>query len=257
MEKVFTDNPSEEPQVLLEKFFEEAKRFALEDQFMCDAIGKYGAELLPKKGSVITHCNAGALATVGTGTALAPIYEAVSQGKHIEVWARETRPLLQGARITAWELNKAGIPVTVICDSAAGYLMTKKWISAVIVGADRVALNGDVANKVGTYPLAVMASRHHIPFFVAAPSTTFDLECSCGDQIPNEERSGAEIRFIGERKVVPDSVPIFNPAFDITPAELITAIITEKGLISPVGTDQILSVLTQGKLPQSLKGLLK
>jgi methylthioribose-1-phosphate isomerase len=228
---------------LLNDLFLAACKYHQEDQLMCQKIGRYGAELLGDKASIMTHCNAGALATTGSGTALAPIYEAARQGKEPTVWVKETRPLLQGSRITAWELGRAAIPSIVICDSAAGHIIANENISAIFVGADRIALNGDTANKIGTYPLALIAQRHKVPFYVVAPSTTFDLSCSNGGQIPIEDRHEEEIRIMEGRKVVPDFVSTRNPAFDITPADLITAIITNKGIIHPVTVDAILQKL--------------
>ncbi|HDQ00415.1 MAG TPA: S-methyl-5-thioribose-1-phosphate isomerase, partial [bacterium] len=182
---------------------------------------------------VLTHCNAGALATGGIGTALGVIYVAQAQGKRIRVFADETRPLLQGARLTTWELQKADIDVTLICDNMAAVVMQKGWIDCVIVGADRIARNGDTANKIGTYNLAVLAKYHQIPFYVAAPSSTIDLSIGGGSAIPIEQREPEEIIFGFGRQTAPREVKVFNPAFDITPAELITAIVTEKGIIYP------------------------
>ncbi len=210
-----------------------------EDRLMCEKMGLYGAELVEPDSVVLTHCNTGALATAGIGTALGVIYMAYSQGKIKLVFADETRPLLQGARLTAWELHRAGVPVKVICDDMAGVVMRDKKVNAVFVGADRIARNGDTANKIGTYALSILAKYHGIPFYVVAPSTTFDLSIETGKDIPIEERNPDEVRkFRGEQTAPPD-VDVYNPAFDVTPSELITAIITEKGVIHPPFKDNI------------------
>lgn len=208
----------------------EARLIHEEDRRMCREIGRHGAELLVDCRRFLTHCNAGGLATSMWGTALAPIYHLHEAGNPVEVFADETRPLLQGARLTAWELARAGVPVTVLTDSMAGGVLRQGIIDAVIVGADRIAANGDVANKIGTYSLAVLARFHNVPFYVAAPSSTFDLSLSRGELIPIEERSRAEISMCNGRIVVPDEASVMNPAFDVTPAELVTAIITEQGI---------------------------
>lgn len=202
-----------------------------EDREMCHSIGRNGAPLLKGKGKVLTHCNAGGLATSTWGTALAPIYHLHEAGEPIEVYADETRPLLQGGRLTAWELSQAGVDVTVCTDSMSGSLMQAGEVGAVIVGADRIAANGDVANKIGTYPLAVLANYHNIPFYVAAPSSTFDLELESGDLIPIEQRGRDEVASPYGTTVVPDAAKVINPAFDSTPAKLVTAIITERGVV--------------------------
>jgi methylthioribose-1-phosphate isomerase len=195
------------------------------------AMGELGAALLPTACRVLTHCNAGALATTGHGTALGVIRSAVAAGKRVEVFADETRPFLQGARLTAWELKHDGIPVTVIADSAAGFLMSRGEIDAVVVGADRVAANGDVANKIGTYTLATLAQRHCIPFYVACPVSTIDPAMASGAAIPIEERESDEVRGFGQTQWTPTGVAIRNPAFDVTPAELVTALITERAVL--------------------------
>lgn len=221
-----------------------AKRVQDEDRAMCEAIGRHGATLLPKKKALLmTHCNAGALATGGSGTALSVMYAAQAAGIALEVYADETRPLLQGARLTAWELTRAGIPVTVICDNMAASVMRAKHPDGVVVGADRIAANGDVANKIGTYGLAVLARHHGVPFYVAAPSSTFDLTLADGSQIPIEERARAEIAQPYGVQAVPDGAATFNPAFDVTPAELVTALITEKGVLRPPYKDSIAKVI--------------
>ena len=232
--KVAERMPQASPQEVVLALLDEAKAIEVEDRSMCAEIGRHGAELLHDGDGVLTHCNAGALATAGDGTALAVIYAAVASGKKLRVFADETRPLLQGARLTAWELHQRGVPVTLICDSMAATVMRQKKVQAVIVGADRIAANGDTANKIGTYSVACLAKAHGVPFYVAAPSSTFDLSLSCGEQIPIEERSPDEITRGFGRQTAPDGIDVYNPAFDVTPAELITGIITERGVIRSV-----------------------
>jgi methylthioribose-1-phosphate isomerase len=212
---------------------EEARRIDQEDVDACRALGRHGAALIADGNTVLTHCNAGALATAGRGTALAVVYEAVESGKKVRVISDETRPLLQGARLTAWECQKMGVPVTVICDNAAGWILSQGKVNCIIVGADRIAANGDVANKIGTYPLAVLAREHKIPFYVAAPTSTLDLSISSGKQIPIEERAPEEVTHSRGTQVAPSGVDVMNPAFDVTPWHLVTAIITEKGIVRP------------------------
>jgi methylthioribose-1-phosphate isomerase len=209
---------------------EEAKRMHAEDIAANQAMGRHGATLMPSEGGVLTHCNAGALATAGYGTALGVIRGAVEQGKKIHVYADETRPFLQGSRLTAWELMKDGIPTTVISDNMAGAMMSKGKINAVVVGADRIAANGDVANKIGTYSVAILAKEHGIPFYVAAPLSTVDMACPDGSKIPIEQRDAREVSHIAGKQMVPDGVGIENPAFDVTPAKYVAAIITERGI---------------------------
>jgi len=204
-----------------------------EDIDFCRAMGRLGAELIPDGATVLTHCNAGALATGGYGTALGVIRAAVEAGKRIKVLADETRPFLQGARLTAWELHHDSIDVTVICDNMAGALMQQGAIDCVVVGSDRIAANGDVANKIGTYSVAVLADRHGVPFYVAAPRSTIDLEIASGAEIPIEERPPREVTHVGQTRLVPEGVPVRNIAFDVTPHELVTAIITEVGIARP------------------------
>jgi methylthioribose-1-phosphate isomerase len=211
----------------------EANALAEEGLAACRAIGRFGAELLQTGTTVLTHCNAGALATAGYGTALGVIRGAIEAGKKIRVLAGETRPFLQGARLTAWELEREGIDVTLITDSMAGHFLSRGEISAIVVGADRIAASGDAANKIGTYALAVLAREHRVPFYVAAPTTTLDLAISDGTQIPIEERSPEEVLTLGGFRIAPDGVPARHPAFDVTPARLITAIITEQGIHRP------------------------
>jgi methylthioribose-1-phosphate isomerase len=213
-----------------QSLIEEAQRMHAEDIAANQSMGRHGATLMPSSGGVLTHCNAGALATAGYGTALGVIRAAVEQGKTIHVYADETRPFLQGSRLTAWELMKDGIPTTVISDNMAGAMMKQGKIGAIVVGADRIAANGDVANKIGTYTVAVLAKEHGIPFYVAAPISTVDLECPDGSQIPIEQRNGKEVTHIAGRQMVPDGVAVENPAFDVTPAKYVAAIITERGI---------------------------
>lgn len=227
---------------------EEAERMHAEDIAINHAMGSHGAALMPASGGVLTHCNAGALATAGYGTALGVIRAAVEQGKKIHVYADETRPFLQGARLTAWELVKDGIPTTVISDNMSGAMMRQGKIGAVVVGADRVAANGDVANKIGTYTVAVLAKEHGIPFYVAAPTSTIDLETPDGSKIPIEQRSAAEVTHIAGKMITPDGVEIENPAFDVTPANYVTAIVTEHG-IAKAPYEQSLGKLVRGAQP--------
>jgi len=208
-----------------------ALRLYDEDIANLRTLGDFGAELLPQEGTVLTHCNAGALAACGFGSALGVIRAAIAHGKKIDVFADETRPFNQGARLTAWELTKDSIPTTLICDNMAGYFMSKGRISAVIVGADRIAANGDTANKIGTYSVAILAKEHGIPFYVAAPFNTIDPETASGDLIPIEQRSAREVTHVNGVQVTPHGVAIENPAFDVTPAKYIAAIVTERGVL--------------------------
>lgn len=229
---------------LKRRLLEEATAICEEDKRMCEAIGRYGAGLVPDGGGVLTHCNAGALATAGIGTALAPLYTAHRQGKQFTVYADETRPLLQGARLTAWELTEAGIETRLVCDNMAARLMQQGRIQAVFVGADRIAANGDTANKIGTLGVSILARHYGVPFYVAAPSSTFDLRIADGAAIPIEERDGDEIRRINGLLIAPEGVGVYNPAFDVTPAEHITAIITERGVICPAERERIAAALS-------------
>jgi len=217
----------------------EAQRMYLEDIAANEAMGRHGATLLPSSGGVLTHCNAGALATCGYGTALGVIRAAVEQGKKLHVYADETRPFLQGSRLTAWELMQDGIPTTLIADSMAGAIMKQGKIGAVVVGADRIAANGDVANKIGTYTVAILAKEHGIPFYVAAPISTVDLETPDGSKIPIEQRNPREVTHIAGKQMVPDGVQVENPAFDVTPAKYIAAIITERGIARAPYTESL------------------
>jgi methylthioribose-1-phosphate isomerase len=222
-----------------EKILAEAHAMYEEDIAACRTMGAFGAALLPDEGGVLTHCNAGALATCGYGTALGVIRSAVEQGKRISVFADETRPFLQGARLTAWELMTDHIPTTVICDNTAASLMKAARIQAVVVGADRIAANGDVANKIGTYNIAILAREHGIPFYVAAPWSTIDLATATGDSIPIEERPAVEVTHHGGKQLTPNGVGIANPAFDVTPAKYVTAIITERGVLRAPYTESL------------------
>ena len=230
---------------------EESQRMHAEDIAANRAMGRHGATLMPSSGGVLTHCNAGALATAGYGTALGVIRAAIEQGKKLHVYADETRPFLQGSRLTAWELMKDGIPTTVISDNMAGVMMQQGKIGAIVVGAYRIAANGDVANKIGTYTVAVLAKEHGIPFYVAAPISTVDLATPDGSKIPIEQRNAREVTHIAGKQMVPDGVQIENPAFDVTPAKYVTAIITERG-IARAPYNQSLSQLTH-QLEESLK----
>ena len=208
----------------------EAQRMHVEDIAANEAMGRHGAVLLPNSGGILTHCNAGALATAGYGTALGVIRAAVESGKKLHVFADETRPFLQGSRLTAWELMKDGIPTTVIADNMAGAMMRQGKIGAVVVGADRIAANGDVANKIGTYTVAVLAKEHGIPFYVAAPTSTVDLNTPDGSKIPIEQRASTEVTHLAGKQIAPDAVRVENPAFDVTPSKYVAAIITERGV---------------------------
>ncbi len=224
-----------EPAVMKMQLLDEAHAILEEDKQMCRAIGKHGASLVKPRGKkpfgILTHCNAGGLATSDYGTALAVMFAAFEQDKNIHIYADETRPLLQGSRLTSWELDRAGIPVTLICDNMAAQVMREGRVQMIVVGADRIAANGDTANKIGTYGVAILAKYHKIPFYVAAPSSTFDLSLSNGKSIPIEERDGNEIRCGFGTWTAPRKVNTYNPAFDVTPAELIAGIITERGII--------------------------
>jgi methylthioribose-1-phosphate isomerase len=222
------------PAQLNQFLLEEALAIEEEDRQMCRAIGQAGAALIGEGQGVLTHCNAGGLATADYGTALAVLFTAAEQGRHFQVYADETRPLLQGARLTAWELQQRGIAVTLICDNMAAQVMKEGRVQVVVVGADRIAANGDTANKIGTYGVALLAQAHGIPFYVAAPSSTFDLSLPTGDAIPIEQRDPREVTHGFGRQTAPEGVSVYNPAFDVTPARLIAGIITEKGVIQPV-----------------------
>ncbi len=222
-----------------QELIEESQRMHAEDIAANQAMGRHGATLMPASGGVLTHCNAGALATAGYGTALGVIRAAVEQGKKIHVYADETRPFLQGSRLTAWELMKDGIPTTVISDNMAGAMMQQGKIGAIVVGADRIAANGDVANKIGTYTVAVLAKEHGIPFYVAAPISTVDLATPDGSKIPIEQRDAKEVTHIAGKQMTPDGVQVENPAFDVTPAKYVAAIITERGIARAPYTESL------------------
>src|SRR3989338_675313 len=224
------NHPSENVETIKEILTQEAVKIAVEDGKINQVMGNHGAALIINGDHVLTHCNAGALATAGFGTALGVLYAAWAKGVRFDVYADETRPFLQGARLTAWELSKNDIPVTVITDNMAGWLMKKGLITKVIVGADRIAANGDVATKIGTYSVALLAKHHGIPFYVVAPLSTIDLLTLTGDEIPIEERPQREVTHVGQTQLTPEAVKICNPAFDVTPNELVAAIITEKGI---------------------------
>jgi methylthioribose-1-phosphate isomerase len=228
---------------LLPGLLDEALAIEADDRRVCRAIGQAGAALIRDGQGVLTHCNAGGLATADYGTALAVLFSAAEQGRRFHVFADETRPLLQGARLTAWELQQRGLDVTLICDSMAAQVMKEGRVHLVVVGADRIAANGDTANKIGTYGVALLAQAHGIPFYVAAPVSTFDLSLPSGDAIPIEQRDGREVTHGFGRQTAPDGVKVYNPAFDVTPARLIAGIVTEKGLIQPVAPAMICSVI--------------
>lgn len=228
---------------LVERLLQEACEIEREDREMCSAMGRHGLPLLRGCSGVLTHCNTGGLATAGDGTALAVIFAAARENPALQVYADETRPLLQGARLTTWELMQRNIPVKLICDSMAGWVMKERKVQAVIVGADRIAANGDSANKIGTYALSVLAKAHQIPFYIAAPSSTFDLTIQSGEEIPIEQRASTEITHAFGRQTAPTGCDTYNPAFDVAPADNITAQITERGVIQPVTKSQIERVL--------------
>src|SRR5579862_7289239 len=223
----------ESQETIVSRMVEEAQQVRQEDIALCMAIGRHGAALVPDGKTVLTHCNAGALATAGYGTALGVIRAAVESGKKIDVFADETRPFLQGARLTAWELQQDGIETTLITDNMAGHFLHSGRIGCVVVGADRIAANGDVANKIGTYSVAVLAKENGVPFFVAAPISTLDLTLASGDLIPIEQRAAKEVTHVSGVHVAPDEIAVANPAFDVTPARYVTAIITERGVARP------------------------
>jgi methylthioribose-1-phosphate isomerase len=230
MKRVYTESSALPLPRLRQRLISEAQQIRLEDIAINEAIGRNGAALVPDGKTVLTHCNAGALATAGYGTALGVIRAAVSAGKKIDVFADETRPFLQGSRLTVWELQQDGIPATLITDNMAGHFLKSGRIGCVVVGADRIAGNGDVANKIGTYSLAVLAKENGIPFFVAAPISTLDLTLESGDQIPIEQRAASEVTHVFGVQVAPDGTAVQNPAFDVTPSRYVTAIITERGV---------------------------
>lgn len=248
MRDIWDSYAKEAPTLIAQKLLQEAHTISAEDVEINRAMGAHGAELLPDGARVLTHCNAGALATAGHGTALGVIRSAVESGKRISVIADETRPFLQGARLTSWEMVQEGIPTTLISDGMAGHMMATGCIDAVIVGTDRVAANGDVANKIGTYMVAVLAYRHQIPFYVACPVSTIDMSTASGEEIPIEERDQQEVLGFAGIRTAAEGVSIRNPSFDITPAELVTGIITEYGLINQPDTEKMLKFFNERKL---------
>ncbi len=229
----FNENKNESIPEIKELLLKEALDILEEDQTLCAQIGEYGREIIKDGSTILTHCNTGALATGGAGTAISILYRAHIDGKRIKVFADETRPLLQGARLTAWELMQYGIDVTLICDSAAACVMKSREVDCVITGADRIAANGDSANKIGTYGLSILAKEHNIPFYIAAPFSTFDSACKHGDSIEIETRDDSEVAEFNEKRCAPPGVKVYNPAFDVTPEKNITAFITDKGVIYP------------------------
>ena len=231
------------PREIAAALLQTARQLEADDRAMCEAIGAAGAPLFTDGMGILTHCNAGGLATCGIGTALAGPIVAHRAGRRLQLFVDETRPLLQGARLTAWELLQHGIPCTLICDSMAAQVMREGRVQAVVVGADRIAANGDTANKIGTYGVAVLAQAHRIPFYVAAPATTFDLSLVTGSEIPIEQRASAEVTHWRDHAVGPTGVSVYNPAFDVTPAHLITALITDRGLITDVSAAGIRAVM--------------
>jgi methylthioribose-1-phosphate isomerase len=243
MERVAWENRDKPVHTIKEILLREAINVQNEDKSICRQIGENGAKFIKDGDGVLTHCNAGGLATADYGTALAVMFKAKENGKKFKVYADETRPLLQGARLTTWELMHAGIDVTLICDNMAAHVMKLGKIQCVIVGADRIAANGDAANKIGTYGVSILAKEHGIPFYVAAPVSTFDLNITSGDEIPIEERSSEEVTCGFGKRTAPEGVKVFNPAFDVTPAKNITAIITEKGVIEKPSTENVQKIL--------------
>jgi methylthioribose-1-phosphate isomerase len=241
-------------ETICEQLEREALRIHDEDIAANRRMGRYGATLIPKGATVLTHCNAGALATAGYGTALGVIRAAWEQGKKISVFVPETRPFLQGARLTAWELTKLGIPSTLITDNMVGHFMQKGAIDCVVVGTDRTAANGDVANKIGTYTTAVLATRHQIPFYVAAPTSSIDLNCASGALIPIEERAAREVTHVLRQQIAPTGIRVANPAFDVTPHELVSAIVTEQGIARDPFAQALPQLVRKGARVKKEKG---
>ena len=242
------DRGGMDPTDVAHALLDEARAIHAEDAEMCAAIGRHGGELLadlPASAGILTHCNAGALATGGDGTALSVIFELARRNEQLHIWVDETRPLLQGARLTSFELMQRGIDCTLICDNMAGHVMQSGRVQAVVTGADRIAANGDTANKIGTYSVAVLARAHGIPFYVAAPTSTFDLAISSGSEIPIEQRSGSEVAHGFGKATAPDGIAVYNPAFDVTPAELIAGIITERGVVLEPNSARINELLSR------------
>jgi methylthioribose-1-phosphate isomerase len=246
LEKVAEKNKDKDIFRIKSEILKEAEAIHREDISLCKRIAEYGITLVAQGDRILTHCNAGFLATAGMGTALSIIYKAHAMRKDVKVYVDETRPLLQGSRLTAWELQKKKVPCEIICDSMAAYCMREGFIDKVFVGADRIAANGDTANKIGTYNLAVVARYHKVPFYVVAPFSTFDLSLAGGDQIPIEERNPDEVRMIlGKVSIAPKKVNVFNPAFDVTPNNLITTIVSDKGIIYPPYKENIKKILNK------------
>ena len=245
MKKLYAELRNEPLASLRAKFIVEAQQIRIEDIAICEAIGRHGADLVPDGKTVLTHCNAGALATAGYGTALGVIRAAVSAGKKIDVFADETRPFLQGSRLTSWELEQDGIPVTLITDNMAGHFLKSGRIGCVVVGADRIAGNGDVANKIGTYSVAVLAKENNVPFYVAAPVSTLDLTLASGDEIPIEQRAASEVTHVYGVHVAPNGIKVENPAFDVTPHRYVTGIITERGVARAPYTESLLDLMNR------------
>ncbi len=243
MTEVLRKSESDDVALLKQLLLREAQSILKEDGETCRQIGVYGAELIKDGDTLLTHCNAGGLATSGYGTALAAMFVAREQGKDIKVFVGETRPLLQGSRLTAWELLQAGIDTTVICDNMAAAVMKEGKINVVLTGADRIARNGDSANKIGTYSLALLAEAHDVPFYIAAPKSTFDMSLESGDQIPIEQRSPEEITVFNGKRIAPEGVTVYNPAFDVTPHHLIWGIITEEGVMTPPYEETLATLL--------------
>lgn len=239
MKKLYAEIEAEPIDVIRARLIREAQQIRVDDIAICEAIGRHGADLVPDGKTVLTHCNAGALATAGYGTALGVIRAAISAGKQIDVFADETRPFLQGSRLTVWELDQDGIPVTLITDNMAGHFLKSGRIGCVVVGADRIASNGDVANKIGTYSVAVLARENNVPFYVAAPISTLDLTLESGDEIPIEQRAAHEVTHIFGVPVAPEGIAVENPAFDVTPNRYVTGIITERGVARAPYTESL------------------
>lgn len=257
MRRVISAHAHDIPDELVDLLLKEADRILREDEEANRSMGRHGAELIPDGANILTHCNTGSLATAAYGTALGVIRMAHEQGKRIHVWVDETRPLLQGARLTAWELKEAGIPFTLITDSMAGHFMSRGEVDLAIVGADRVVANGDTANKIGTYGVAVLANAHNIPFYFAAPVSTIDLSIPSGDAITIEERRPEEVTSFGGARVAPEGIDVANPAFDVTPARLITAIVTEKGVVRAPFEEGLSRIAGQSAAPvESLESTL-
>jgi methylthioribose-1-phosphate isomerase len=254
-EEFVDSQPGAASQELPEAVLAEANAIYQEDVEMCRRIGQNGETFIKPSSGILTHCNAGALATAGQGTALSVMFEAHRRGKKFKVYVDETRPLLQGARLTAWELKQAGIDVTVICDNMAGWLMKQGKIDVVITGADRIAANGDAANKIGTYGLSILAREHGVPFYIAAPSSTFDLNINSGVEIPIEQRAAEEVTRFAKTQIAPDGINAYNPAFDVTEARDITAIVTDRGIIENPNAENIFEHLRSG--PNAKKDVRK